>query len=310
VVGAQQSARRREDVATMNEPERPTAPVVFVSGAPGNVGSELVRLLAARGAAVRALVHSAEHGEALREAPVEVVTGDLTDPATYADALAGVGAVFVNSSTLAVRLQTDLVRAAAEAGVGRLVKLSWMGVSGATQHGIGGPHAAVEQAMRDSGVPAVVLRANAFMQNYLPQITAPGPSSLFVTSDRARASIVDARDVAAVAAELLLNERGLDHVYDVTGPHALSNDEIATTIAAATGRPVAVARLSADQLADAFHRSGQPEWLAGELAWTEALRESGALEPVSAAVEALLGRPPETFERFVQRECEALRRPH
>jgi uncharacterized protein YbjT (DUF2867 family) len=293
----------------MNEQRGASRPVVFVSGAPGHVGSELVRLLAARGAIVRALVHNAERGAALGAPHVELVQGDLADAGAYAPALAGVGAVFVNSSSLAVRLQADLVRAAAAAGVGRLVKLSWMGVSGATQHGVGGPHAAVEQAMRETGVPAVVLRANAFMQNYLPQIAARGPSSLFVTSNRARASIVDACDVAAVAAELLLTERQHDDVYDVTGPQALSNDEIAAAVAAVTGRPVGVTRLSTGQLADAYHRSGQPEWLAGELASTEALRESGALEPVSDAVEALLGRSPETFDRFVRRAWEALQRP-
>ena len=284
-------------------------PVVFVSGAPGNVGSELVRLLVARGATVRALVRRPEHGAALREPNVELVAGDLAEPDTYAGALAGVASVFVNSSTLAVRLQTELVRAAAAAGVGRLVKLSWMGVAGAAQHGLGGPHAAVEEAMRETGLPAAILRANAFMQNYLPQIAAPGPSSLYVTSERARASIVDARDVAGVAAELLLTERPLAEVYEVTGPQALSNDEIATTITVVTGRPVGVERLSTGQLADAHHRAGQPEWLAGELAAAEALREGGALEPVLDTVEALLGRPPETFDRFVRREWEALRRP-
>lgn len=293
----------------MNERQSSSGPVVFVSGAPGNVGSELVRLLVARGAVVRVLLHNAERGAALRGPGVELVMGDLADAGSYADALAGVAAVFVNSSTLAVRLQTDLVRAAAAAGAGRLVKLSWIGVSGAAQHGIGGPHAAVEQAMRETGITAAVLRSNAFMQNYLPQIGAPGLSSLFVTSERAQASIVDARDVAGVAAELLLTGRPLAEVYDATGPQALSNDEIAATIAAATGRPVGVTRLSTGQLADAYHRSGQPEWLAGELASTEALRESGALEPVSETVETLLGRPPETFARFVQREWEALRRP-
>jgi uncharacterized protein YbjT (DUF2867 family) len=281
--------------------------VVFVSGAPGNVGTELVRLLADRGAGVRVLVHHAERGTALRAPRIELIQGDIADPDTYAAALVGVDAVFVNSSTLAVRSQADLVRAASAAGAGRLVKLSWMGVSGSTLHGVGGPHAAVEQAMHDTGLPAVILRANAFMQNYLPQIAALGPSGLFVTSNLAKASIVDARDVAAVAVELLLGG-WRDEVCDVTGPQALSNDEIAATIAAVTGRPVGVTRLSTGQLADAYHRSGQPEWLAGELASTEALRESGALEPVSGAAEELLGRPPATFGEFVRREWEALRR--
>ena len=294
----------------MSEQRRSARPVVFVSGAPGNVGSEVVRLLAAGGAAVRVLTHNAERGAGLSAPHVRLVQGDLADAETYAPALAGAGAVFVNSSTLAVRLQTNLVQAAAAAGVGRLVKLSWMGVSGATQHGVGGPHAVVEQAIREARVPAVFLRANAFMQNYLPQIAARGPSSLFVTSNLARASIVDARDVAAVAAELLLGAQPHADVYDLTGPQALSNDEIAATIADVTGRPVGVARLSTGQLADAYHRSGQPEWLAGELASTEALRESGALESVSDAVETLLGRPPEEFARFVRRELRAMQRPH
>ena len=53
--------------------------MILVSGAPGNVGTELVKLLSARGHQVRVLIRRPESAEILPFSGVETAFGDLTD---------------------------------------------------------------------------------------------------------------------------------------------------------------------------------------------------------------------------------------
>ena len=91
----------------------------FVTGATGHAGSEVVRALADEGHAVRGLVR--EGREAALPAGVEPVVGDLNDPSTFADALAGVRGIFLLSGYEGM---DQLLAAVRGAGVERIVLLS------------------------------------------------------------------------------------------------------------------------------------------------------------------------------------------
>ena len=179
--------------------------MIFVSGAPGNVGTELIRLLSARGHQVRALIRRPELAQSLPSSGVETALGDLTDHDSLGHSLAGVDRVFLNSAYgPAILAQKNLVDAAARAAVGHIVKLSWMGAS---QHGAISPlgrwQAEVESYLEASGVPWTILRANAFMQNYLSHIIMSREDIVYDAAGEGKASLVDARDVAAARRDLL-----------------------------------------------------------------------------------------------------------
>jgi len=271
--------------------------MIYVSGAPGNVGTELVRLLAGRGEQVHALVHDSETAEFALPG-VEAVRGDLADPDSFAHTVVGADAVFVNSSRRAISLQTNLIDAAVNAGVRRLVDLSWMGAaSDSGSETIGRWHAEVESHLEGSGAAYTILRASAFMQNYAGQVTTN--DRIVGTTATGKASLVDARDVAAVAAAVLTEQGHEGKVYDVTGPQALSNPEVAAIISRVTGRRVRYVGTSPDLLADGYHRGGLPEWAALDLVAADVYRARGRLEAVTDVVERVGRKKPTTFEAFV-----------
>ena len=271
--------------------------MIYVSGSPGNVGTKLVRLLAGRGEQVRVLVHDPEAAEFALPG-VETVLGDLAEPESFARTVVGADAVFVNSSRRAISLQANLIAAAASAGVRRIVDLSWMGA--ATDSGseaIGRWHAEVERHLVECGVAYTILRASAFMQNYVGQITVN--DTIVGTTATGRASLVDARDVAAVAATVLTDQGHKGRTYDVTGPQALSNPEVAAIISRVTGRRVRYVGTTPDLLADGYHRAGLPEWAALDLVAADVYRARGRLAQVTDVVERVGRKKPTTFEAFV-----------
>ena len=271
--------------------------MIYVSGSPGNVGTKLVRLLAGRGEQVRVLVHDPEAAEFALPG-VETVLGDLAEPESFARTVVGADAVFVNSSRRAISLQANLIAAAASAGVRRIVDLSWMGA--ATDSGseaIGRWHAEVERHLVECGVAYTILRASAFMQNYVGQITVN--DTIVGTTATGRASLVDARDVAAVAATVLTQQGHEGRTYDVTGPKALSNPEVAAIISRVTGRRVRYVGTTPDLLADGYHRAGLPEWAALDLVAADVYRARGRLAQVTDVVERVGRKKPTTFEAFV-----------
>lgn len=141
----------------------------LVTGATGNVGSEIVRALASAGQPVRALTR--EPSTARLPAGVEPVGGDLNQPGRLSRALDGVDAVFLLAG------YADPPGALAElhaAGVRRVVLLS----SGAVVHGnldncVVRCNVVSEAAVGDSGLDWTVLRPSGFMSNalrWVPQL--------------------------------------------------------------------------------------------------------------------------------------------
>lgn len=276
--------------------------MILVSGAPGIVGSELVRLLVAHSEPVRVLIRRPESAEKLAFAGVETALGDLTDRDSLERSLAGVDRVFVNSAVgPAILAQKNLIEAARQVGVRYIVKLSWLGAS---QHLVSVPfgrwHAEVESYLKASGVAATILRASAFMQNYLHVIVTPQANTIYGASREGRVGFVDARDVAAVAARVLEEGGHEGKTYEVTGPEALSNAALAAVVSKVTGRGVQAVNVSSDQLADNYHRLGWSDAWAQELAAIQELRAEGHLATVTDVVERVTGKKPATFEEFVR----------
>src|SRR4051812_12302691 len=97
--------------------------MILVTGATGTVGREVVALLAAQGAKVRALTR--DPSKARVPLGVEVVAGDLGQAETLAKALAGVERVFSLATGPQMTVhEKHLAEEAKKAGVRHIVKLS------------------------------------------------------------------------------------------------------------------------------------------------------------------------------------------
>lgn len=282
---------------------------IAVTGATGHIGSELVRLLSATGRAVRALTRNPRGRPALPG--VGWLGADLDDHELLRGALTGAEGLFLltpNHERL-VRRERDLLRAAAGAGVRRVVKLSALGASDHSKSVIGLWHHNVEQAVKASGLEWTILRPHHFMQNLLdPMVFDRRAGRIASASGDGAIPFIDTRDVAAVAAAVLTGTGHAGEVYTLTGPRALSYGQATAILSRALGRKLSYHAETADEAWTRRRAAGQPVWLAAaQLAIALYQREGGPTARTTDSVERISGRPPRTLEQFAADHFELLR---
>jgi uncharacterized protein YbjT (DUF2867 family) len=274
--------------------------MILVTGATGNIGREVVRELAARGAPMRALVR--EPSRAPLPDGVEPVSGDLERPDTLGAALDGVGAVFLLPG------YPSVAGLLAPAGVERAVQLSGTSAEGGQRtDAVSRYMIQSEAAVRESAVAWTILRPSAFMTNtlqWVPQLQAG--DVVRAPFAGVRQAVLDPADIAAVAAEALLHAGHEGQVYRLSGPESLLPEERVRTLGTVLGRPL---RFQAQPDAEA-----RAEMLAAmPSAYVDAFFSfyvEGTLDesPVLPTVEEVTGRPPRSFERWARAHRDALAR--
>jgi uncharacterized protein YbjT (DUF2867 family) len=160
--------------------------------------------------------------------------------------------------------------------------------------------AEIEAGLAASGIPHTLLRSNAYMQNVLALAPAIATTSSFGSSaGRGRSGLVDARDVAAVAAEIITSPAAhAGKTYWLTGPELISNYDVATVLSKLLGRTITYRELTFEENKDAMIRAGVPEQIAEMNAQAFSLTADGDAEWVTQDVPSLLGRPARSFEQF------------
>jgi len=274
--------------------------VILVTGATGTVGSQVLRELGGRdGISARAAVRDLSKSVQVAGPRVEPVLFDYDKPETYAAACAGADAVFLVApfTPKGVEQSKAFIQAAKAAGVKRIVKLSV--IRTVSEITVGRWHAAIDEALKNSGVAWTILLPGGFMQNFV-EGSAPRPDGgLYLPVGDSKAAFIDVRDVAAVAAKALTEPGHEGKEYTLTGPAAISHDEVAVAISQATGRPIRFVNVPEEAARQAMS-AHMPPWLVDVIlelnAWT---RASGGAR-VTNTVPELLGRPARSFAEFAK----------
>ncbi|WP_344289700.1 SDR family oxidoreductase [Streptomyces synnematoformans] len=280
--------------------------MITVTGATGNVGRPLTHALRRAGHTVTAVSRGrssplpAGHG-------VRPVVADLADPATLRPALEGADALFLLVSGAGAHVDGPRVLAnAGEAGVRRVVLLSSQAVStrpGSVSHA---PLAALEEAVRNSGLEWTILRPGGFHSN--AAAWAPGIRSgktVFAPFGDVGLPSVDPRDIAEVAAACLVEGRHSGRTYTLTGPAATTPRERVEAIAGALGAPLSYVEVTRDQAREQMLQM-MPEPVAeGTLSiLAEPTPEEVAVSP---DVERVLGRAPLSFRDWAEQHADLFR---
>jgi uncharacterized protein YbjT (DUF2867 family) len=264
----------------------------------GKVGSEAVCLLRQQDVPVRVLVRDPAKAKALADAGAEITAGDLADPASIDKAMAGATTVILVSPGVPAQ-ELNVVGSAARTGARHIVKAT-------SKASADSPiarrrwQAEIEAGLAASGLPHTLLRSNAYMQNVLALAPAIAKTSSFGSSaGRGRTGMVDARDVAAVAAAVAAAPAPhAGKTYWLTGPELISNNDVAAVLSNLLGRTITYRQLSFDEDKDTMIRAGVPEQVAQMNAQAFSLTAEGDAEWVTDDVRSLLSRPARSFEQF------------
>jgi uncharacterized protein YbjT (DUF2867 family) len=264
----------------------------------GKVGSEAARLLGERRVPVRVLVRNPEKAVVLAQAGVEVFKGDLEAPASVDAAMQGVSTVVLVSPAVPAQ-ELNVIDCGVRAGAGHVVKITSkasMDSPIARRRG----QAEIEKGLIASGLGYTLLRNNAYMQNFLMMAPAIAKTNSFGTSTGdGRIGHVDARDVAAVAAEIAASPAThAGKTYWPTGPEVLSCPDVAAVLSRVLGRQITFHPLTFEEQKRAMIDVGLPEVVAEDNAKALTLFANGDADYVTEDVPAILGRPARTFKQF------------
>jgi uncharacterized protein YbjT (DUF2867 family) len=271
---------------------------ILVIGGTGRVGREVVSELLAAGLPVRALTRRPE--AAGLPVGVEIVSGDLTVPESLDAGLQGVSAVF---------LVWTAAPATAPAVVARLAEQARRVVLLSSPHQTPHPffqqpnpmaafHAELERLLADARLDSTILRPGMFASNaklwWAPQIrqgdVVRWPYGSVETAP------IDERDIAAVAARVLIDDRHIGADYVLTGPQAISQAGQVSAIGAALGREIRFVELSPDEFRKEM--AGRAPAAAVDMllnAWQAA---SGHPAFLTSTVADIVGRPALTFQQW------------
>lgn len=279
----------------------------LITGATGDIGSKVVRRLIEQGERPRAFVRDVTRAQTIFGAQVDISAGNLADADDLRNAMEGVETVFlVNSGPRIPELDGLAANAARRAGVKLLVKLSSLDAE--EKLALGAWHAAGEAAIQASGIPFTFLRPTGFMSNLLAWAHSVKSEGVVRSSTgNGRRPFIHSEDIAAVAVRALTTGEYVDQRLTLTGPEALTFEEITAKISTAIGRPLRFESLSDEEAARRFAETGAPpEVITAHVELWRAIRE-GRLARVRDGVEQVFGRQPIELDQWIDENIDAFR---
>ncbi|MFP2895185.1 NAD(P)H-binding protein [Corallococcus sp. 4LFB] len=272
---------------------------ILVIGAAGNTGRPIAAGLTAEGFTVR----TATRDPRPPVAAAEHVRFDWADPSTHGAALEGVDRMYVLAPGLVEdpsALMIPVLERALAGGVRRVVLLSASAVAE------GGPGLGqVHHFLRTHAPEWSVLQPSWFMQNF----TNPGhhhdaglrrDGTLVTATGQGRVGFVDAGDIAAVGVRALAEDVSHDTAHVITGPQALSYDDVAAILSRVSGRAIRHVHATPEEAQRHLQASGMPETYARLLTMLDGLIRDGAEDRVTDTVLRVTGRAPRDFESFAR----------
>ncbi|HEY9596519.1 MAG TPA: SDR family oxidoreductase [Cyanophyceae cyanobacterium] len=278
------------------------ANTILVTGATGNVGSQVVKQLAATGANIRAAVRSTSRVQNLTG--VEWVEFDFNKPETVKAAFEGVDKIFLATPLVPnlEEVEATTVEAAKTAGIKHIVKLSVMGADTQPKLLLGQMHREGEKRIEASGISYTFLRPNSFHQNYITYTgeTIKNQNIFYLPMGDGKISLIDTRDLGAVAVITLTQSGHEGKAYEITGAEALSNNQIAEIFSKVLDRTINYVDIPEDTARQAMKDTGMPEKQIDSVLGLYAAQKNGEYATISPIVEQITGKKPLLFEQFVR----------
>jgi uncharacterized protein YbjT (DUF2867 family) len=271
----------------------------LVTGATGNVGSEVAKQLLASGRKVRVFTRDAAKVAHWGD-QFEVALGDLTLPESFAKAVSGVEGVFIMNGALDGGIFRQLIAAAKAQGRSRVVFLSTL-FAGLPDSPIGQLHKDKEDVIRASGLPGRFIRAGSFMTNayqWLGSIKAEGV--VYNAMGTGKVAPVAAEDIAAVAVHALTHPEESQEIFEVTGGELLTIPEQVEILARSVGKPIRSVDVPTEAAVQGIIAIGTPAPVAAAVGQSFESIRNGQMAFIRSTVQQVTGRQPITFQSWAQ----------
>lgn len=153
-----------------------------------------------------------------------------------------------------------------------------------------------------SGMAFNIVRPNWFMQNFnsywLGGILSQ--RKILLPAGQAKASFIDARDIASVAAALLLDGKHDGKAFDLTGAQAIDHASVARALSQAAGKDITYADITPEDFKSGLLAAGLPEDYAAFLVIIMGVLKEGYAARTTDAVREITGRAPISIEQYAR----------
>ena len=275
--------------------------MILITGASGSVGKAVLQEASRKGSKFRAMFRSKQEA-AKAPAGCETVLGDYSDKQSLRNALEGVTSIYVVCSPIPqlVELEGNVLGVCKESGVEHVVLNSALG-AGDFPKSFPSWHRKVEDKLKATGMSYTILRPNGFLQNIVafnaPSIRAQG--AFYAAMGDAKVSYLDIGDIAVVAVKTLQGGAHSGKTYELNGPEAISNHELAKRISRITGRAVNYVDIPETAQREAMLALGMPEWQVTALLELQQYYKQGGGAKTDGLLQSLIERPPVSLDQYL-----------
>lgn len=269
---------------------------ILVTAATGNIGIFVVKELLKKGEQVKAAVRSLENNNL----DCEVVQFDFMNPATFNEALREVDRVFLVRPPQLANPKRDMRPFLEAVSAHNIMQVVFVSLLGVEKNPIV-PHRKIEDMIREMKIPYTFLRPGFFMQNLSTthQEEIRDRSEIFVPVAKAKTSFIDTRDIGAVAAHCLVEDKHINQSYTLTGDEAIDYYEVTEILSNVLERKIDYKNPGLLQFRRETIRRGIKKEFANVMTMLYLLTRMGTAKKITTDLEKLLGRKPISFKQFV-----------
>jgi uncharacterized protein YbjT (DUF2867 family) len=273
---------------------------ILITGATSNVGRDLVPLLQKKG--VDFLAGSTK-GQDING--IKGVVIDFLDTKTLKAAFKNIQTLFVVFPPLDHRtfeMAENLITEAKAAGIKHLIRLTGAGSDANSENLQGRQHGVIDKMIMDSGIPYTFLEAMLMMQDYYTWSKDMITGGTYYSSQlKAPHAMIDARDIAYVAEEVILHpEKHMGKAYLLTGPAVVTDEEAVKLIGKTLGKEINIVGIPEEAAKEAMKNMGFHPTIVENFSSMNVAGVSGFYKEVTDNVKKITGRYPRSMEDFVK----------
>ncbi|MEM7568950.1 MAG: NmrA family NAD(P)-binding protein [Pseudomonadota bacterium] len=278
---------------------------LLLTGANGRTGRAFLTAMVAHGIQVRAFIRSqAQAQELLDLGAAEIAIGDFMDEASIGSAVQGVDKLLHIGPPMhpdEIGISQRFIDAAKAANLKHFIYYSVMHpVRRDVRH-----HKLkldVEEAVIESGLPYTIVQPSRYMQHLVPiwkNVVANGVHAMPFNVDR-QFNVVDLRDLADACAVIASEDKHFYAVYELAGPQALSQRDMAATISDVIGKPVEAKAVTWDAMEAKARAAGANDDRVTQMLAMNKHYDAHGFRGNSNILEYILGRPSNRFASYVK----------